>query len=220
MSLAAVVASTHRARPHTETPAWTSMVYTRFKHSLMRGHRRDLCGTTPRLWRTAVSCRVIAVVSALFAMLAVGCGRVQAAPAPASSIPAPRPVATGAYQVGAYYFPGWPTLDKWKVLDPFPGAHAAPRLLPGRRSRRDGLADQVGRRARGVLLRLRLVLGPRTAPARARPPRRLPARALPPVPEVLPAVGQPQPARGRRRRPTCWRWSTTGSPTTSGGPST
>jgi hypothetical protein len=35
-------------------------------------------------------------------------------------IPRPRPVATGEYQVGAYYFPGWPTLDKWKVLDPFP----------------------------------------------------------------------------------------------------
>ena len=103
---------------------------------------------------------------------------------------------------------------------PVPGAHALPRLLPGRRSRRHGLADQVGRRARGVLLRLRLVLGPRPAPARARPPRRLSARALPPVPEVLPARGPTTIRRGRRRRPTCWPWSTTGSPTTSGGPNT
>ncbi len=35
-------------------------------------------------------------------------------------IPAPRPISTAPYQVGAYYFPGWPTLDKWKVLDAFP----------------------------------------------------------------------------------------------------
>jgi hypothetical protein len=37
-----------------------------------------------------------------------------------AAIPLPRPVSTGAYQVGAYYFPGWPTREKWKVLDAFP----------------------------------------------------------------------------------------------------
>jgi len=36
------------------------------------------------------------------------------------SIPDPRPVSTGDYQVGAYYFPGWANPDKWKVLDSFP----------------------------------------------------------------------------------------------------
>jgi Glycosyltransferase WbsX len=37
-----------------------------------------------------------------------------------ASIPSPRPVSTGPYQVGAYYFPGWPTQQEWKVLDAFP----------------------------------------------------------------------------------------------------
>ncbi len=36
------------------------------------------------------------------------------------SIPLPRPISTGDYQVGVYYFPGWPTREKWSVLDPFP----------------------------------------------------------------------------------------------------
>jgi hypothetical protein len=36
------------------------------------------------------------------------------------SAPTPRPVSTGPYQVGAYYFPGWPTHEKWRVLDAFP----------------------------------------------------------------------------------------------------
>ena len=45
---------------------------------------------------------------------------VPAAPGPASSIPAARPISTAPYQVGAYYFPGWRTLDRWKVLDAFP----------------------------------------------------------------------------------------------------
>jgi hypothetical protein len=35
-------------------------------------------------------------------------------------IPAPRPASTGQYEVGAYYFPGWATQEKWKVLDAFP----------------------------------------------------------------------------------------------------
>ena len=58
----------------------------------------------------------------LAALLVHGC-----APAPAGApragepaLPAPRPVSTGAYQVGAYYFPGWPTREKWRVLDAFP----------------------------------------------------------------------------------------------------
>lgn len=43
------------------------------------------------------------------------------APAPGEwAIPPPRPAVTGAYQVGAYYFPGWPTRERWKVLDAFP----------------------------------------------------------------------------------------------------
>ena len=37
-----------------------------------------------------------------------------------ASIPPPRPLATGEYQVGAYYFPGWPTREKWSHLDAFP----------------------------------------------------------------------------------------------------
>lgn len=33
---------------------------------------------------------------------------------------APRPVATGPYEVGAYYFPGWTSRTKWAQLDAFP----------------------------------------------------------------------------------------------------
>jgi hypothetical protein len=54
--------------------------------------------------------------------VAAGCGTRAARRDPAGSlVPAPRPVSTGGYLVGAYYFPGWPSLDKWKVLDAFPG---------------------------------------------------------------------------------------------------
>jgi hypothetical protein len=35
-------------------------------------------------------------------------------------IPQPRPASTGRYQIGAYYFPGWPSQEKWRVLDAFP----------------------------------------------------------------------------------------------------
>lgn len=35
-------------------------------------------------------------------------------------VPAPRPADTGDYLVGAYYFPGWHTYDRWSVLNDFP----------------------------------------------------------------------------------------------------
>jgi hypothetical protein len=38
-----------------------------------------------------------------------------------AAMPPPRPAATGEYKLGVYYFPGWATREKWKVLDPFPG---------------------------------------------------------------------------------------------------
>ena len=86
----------------------------------MGGHHRGLRGATPRPWRAVISRRLIGLLGAVFAILAASCRRLPAAPEPASSIPAPRPISTAPYQVGAYYFPGWPTLDKWKVLDAFP----------------------------------------------------------------------------------------------------
>jgi glycosyl transferase family WbsX len=36
------------------------------------------------------------------------------------NVPRPQPLSTGTYQVGAYYFPGWPSQEKWNVLAPFP----------------------------------------------------------------------------------------------------
>jgi hypothetical protein len=52
-------------------------------------------------------------------LLAASCHGVPSAPHEAG-IPAPQPVSTGEYLVGAYYFPGWPTQEKWKLLDGFP----------------------------------------------------------------------------------------------------
>jgi glycosyl transferase family WbsX len=51
--------------------------------------------------------------------LVAGCQPLPAEHDPAG-IPRPRPASTGRYQIGAYYFPGWPTKEKWKVLDAFP----------------------------------------------------------------------------------------------------
>jgi len=34
-------------------------------------------------------------------------------------VPEPKPV-RGPYEVGAYYFPGWPAADRWSYLQPFP----------------------------------------------------------------------------------------------------
>jgi hypothetical protein len=42
------------------------------------------------------------------------------APSPSVELPPPQPIATGRYQVGAYDFPGWPTYEKWRVLNAFP----------------------------------------------------------------------------------------------------
>jgi hypothetical protein len=111
----------------------------------MGAHHRDPRGATPRLWRTTISHRLIAVRSALFAMLAAGCGWLPASPGPAASIPTPRPISTAPYQVGAYYFPGWPTLEKWKVLDAFP------ERTPLLGYYREGQTSRaVGRAGRGV----------------------------------------------------------------------
>jgi len=61
------------------------------------------------------------VLLATVAILALASGCAPAAPpAGAADVPPPRPVSTAPYLVGAYYFPGWPTLEKWKVLDGFP----------------------------------------------------------------------------------------------------
>ena len=98
----------------------------------MGGHHRDRLGVAPSLWALPSSHRLIAVLSAVLAMLAAGCGGLPAVPGPAASIPAPRPVSTAPYQVGAYYFPGWPTLDKWKVLDAFPEVPRLALTAPGR----------------------------------------------------------------------------------------
>jgi Glycosyltransferase WbsX len=76
---------------------------------------------TCRFWVNVVALRVVAA-SALLALMA-GCGPAASDRAGSQGdgqIPPPRAVRTGQYQVGAYYFPGWPTLDKWKVLDRFP----------------------------------------------------------------------------------------------------
>ncbi|MCC6485678.1 MAG: glycoside hydrolase family 99-like domain-containing protein [Armatimonadetes bacterium] len=35
-------------------------------------------------------------------------------------VPTPKPVSTGDYLVGCYYFPGWHTYGRWSVLDQFP----------------------------------------------------------------------------------------------------
>jgi hypothetical protein len=41
-------------------------------------------------------------------------------PAGEEPVPAPRPVSTGLYQIGAYYFPGWYDYNRWRVLDEYP----------------------------------------------------------------------------------------------------
>lgn len=35
-------------------------------------------------------------------------------------VPEPKPADTGEYMIGAYYFPGWHTYDRWAVLDDYP----------------------------------------------------------------------------------------------------
>jgi hypothetical protein len=35
-------------------------------------------------------------------------------------VPRPQRVSTGSNQVGAYYFPGWISREKWQVLAAFP----------------------------------------------------------------------------------------------------
>ena len=61
-------------------------------------------------------------VLAMLVALATGCRPVSIEPPRQTDavIPPPRPVSTGPYQVGVYYFPGWPTQKKWQVLDAFP----------------------------------------------------------------------------------------------------
>ena len=50
-----------------------------------------------------------------------GCRAVSGDGPAAPRLPAPRPISTGPYEIGAYYFPGWTGRDKWAQLDPFPG---------------------------------------------------------------------------------------------------
>lgn len=59
---------------------------------------------------------------AAFAVFVQGCGPIprRALFNAEAAIPPPGPVSTGEYQVGVYYFPGWPTREKWQVLDAFP----------------------------------------------------------------------------------------------------
>src|SRR5205814_2243441 len=59
---------------------------------------------------------------AVLVIAAAGCGSPIIGPAldGEPSIPPPRPVSTGEYRVGAYYFPGWPTREKWRQLDAKP----------------------------------------------------------------------------------------------------
>ena len=62
--------------------------------------------------------------TALAALLTLAAGCAPAVPEVASpddgNIPRPQPVSTGSYQVGVYYFPGWPSREKWQVLAAFP----------------------------------------------------------------------------------------------------
>jgi hypothetical protein len=86
----------------------------------MTGYHREPRGARAHP-RSAASNRWIGFLGALAAvLLSAGCGRPPLAPDGGSAIPEPRPVSTAPYQVGAYYFPGWRTLEKWKVLDAFP----------------------------------------------------------------------------------------------------
>ena len=163
--------------------------------------------------------KLITVLATVFAMFAAASRQ-----APGVSLGPPLPAGAAAcrdrqYQVGAYYFPGWPTLDKWKVLDPFPERmpllgyyrEGDPAVMDwqikwavehgvsffafdwywdrGRRQLEHALHD-------GYLhARFRRFLKFCLLWANHNPP-------------------------GRRRRPTCWPWSTTGSPIISGGPNT
>ena len=163
-------------------------------------HGRTSSRPARRLWRNDVSHRLIAVLSAVLAILAAGCGRVPAA-GPASAISAPRPISTTPYHVGAYYFPGWPTLDKWKVLDAFP--ERTP-LLGYYREGDPSVMDWQIKWAveHGIsFFAFDWYWDRGRRQLRARPARRLLPRALPAVHgEVLPPLGEPQPAPGRRRR--------------------
>jgi hypothetical protein len=62
------------------------------------------------------------LLAVLLTVVTAGCGAgTTGAPvADKAGVPTPRPVSTDGYQVGAYYFPGWPTRAKWEVLDNFP----------------------------------------------------------------------------------------------------
>ena len=62
------------------------------------------------------------LLPALLTLLIAGCGAgtTTAPTADKAEVPTPRLVSTDGYQVGAYYFPGWPTRAQWKVLDALP----------------------------------------------------------------------------------------------------
>jgi len=60
-----------------------------------------------------------ALVSVVVLVTAAACHRQWPGSGP-DAVPAPQPVSTRPYQIGAYYFPGWPDYDRWKVLDEFP----------------------------------------------------------------------------------------------------
>src|SRR5262245_34457979 len=64
----------------------------------------------------------VTILPAFLTLLTAGCGAgTTAAPvAEKAGVPTPRPVSTDGYRVGVYYFPGWPTREKWRVLDTFP----------------------------------------------------------------------------------------------------
>lgn len=70
--------------------------------------------------RSCAEVRIILPALALVLTVLGGCQSIPVAPQPLREIQPPRPLSTGEYLVGAYYFPGWSSYERWKVLNPFP----------------------------------------------------------------------------------------------------
>ena len=111
----------------------------------------------------------------------------------ASYVPEPQPVRS-KYEIGAFYFPGFPTMSQWQPIlrlsQPQTDSRLVRRVEPGVRR----LADQVGRRTRHQFLHGGLVLVPGQSPAGALAPQRLRQGAVQEVPEMGRHVGEPQSA--------------------------
>ena len=111
----------------------------------------------------------------------------------ASYVPEPKPVRS-KYEIGAFYFPGFPTAEPVAADPRLSQPQADSRLVRRVEPRVRRLADQVGRRARHQFLHGRLVLVPGQSPLGALAPQCLRQGPVPQVSEMGRHVGEPQSA--------------------------